>query len=135
MLRGKTCKSEKEKHSALSFRLIGRKYEESSVQSDKKHWPFEVVSEGGRPKLKVEYKNEDKTFTPEEISSMVLVKMKETAEAYLGADIKDAVVTVPAYFNDSQRQATKDAGGEIFHYHCYHVISSYCYHVVLSCYF
>ena len=94
----------------FTFRLIGRKYDETSVQSDKKHWPFEVVSEGGRPKLKVEYKNEDKTFTPEEISSMVLVKMKETAEAYLGNDIKDAVVTVPAYFNDSQRQATKDAG-------------------------
>ena len=90
--------------------MIGRKYDETSVQSDKKHWPFEVVSEGGRPKLKVEYKNEDKTFTPEEISSMVLVKMKETAEAYLGSEVKDAVVTVPAYFNDSQRQATKDAG-------------------------
>merc|ERR1712222_118650 len=64
----------------------------------------------GKPKLEVEYKNETKTFTPEEISSMVLVKMKETAEAYLGHDVKDAVVTVPAYFNDSQRQATKDAG-------------------------
>merc|ERR1719385_487839 len=75
-----------------------------------KHWPFTVVSDGGRPKLKVEYKNEEKTFTPEEISSMVLTKMKETAEAYLGHDVKDAVVTVPAYFNDSQRQATKDAG-------------------------
>ena len=75
-----------------------------------KHWPFEVVSEGGRPKLRVEYKNESKTFTPEEVSSMVLIKMKETAEAYLGTDVKDAVITVPAYFNDSQRQATKDAG-------------------------
>ena len=85
-------------------RLIGRKYDETSVQSDKKHWPFEVVNESGRPKLKVEYKNDWKTFTPEEISSMVLVKMKETAEAYLGTDVKDAVVTVPAYFNDSQRQ-------------------------------
>jgi len=91
-------------------RLIGRKHDEPSVQADMKHWPFEVVSESGRPKLKVEYKNEMKTFTPEEISSMVLTKMKETAEAYLGMDIKDAVVTVPAYFNDSQRQATKDAG-------------------------
>merc|ERR1712045_202389 len=91
-------------------RLIGRKYDETSVQSDKKHWPFEVVNESGRPKLKVEYKNDWKTWTPEEISSMVLVKMKETAEAYLGTDVKDAVVTVPAYFNDSQRQATKDAG-------------------------
>merc|ERR1712242_529339 len=66
--------------------------------------------ESGRPKLEVEYKNENKRFTPEECSSMILVKMKETAEAYLGHDIKDAVVTVPAYFNDSQRQATKDAG-------------------------
>merc|ERR1712184_36898 len=69
-----------------------------------------VVDSGSLPKLEVEYKNETKTFTPEEISSMVLLKMKETAEAYLGHDIKDAVVTVPAYFNDSQRQATKDAG-------------------------
>merc|ERR1711933_90732 len=91
-------------------RLIGRKFEDSAVQSDMKHWPFEVVNSGGLPKLKVEYKNEEKTFTPEEISSMVLVKMKETAEAYLGTDVKEAVITVPAYFNDSQRQVTKDAG-------------------------
>merc|ERR1711983_258530 len=91
-------------------RLIGRKYDDSSVQSDMKHWPFEVVNSGGLPKLKVEYKNEEKTFTPEEISAMVLIKMKETAESYLGQEVKDAVVTVPAYFNDSQRQATKDAG-------------------------
>jgi heat shock protein 1/8 len=75
-----------------------------------KHWPFEVVSDGGKPKLEVEYKGEKKTFFPEEISSMVLTKMKETAEAYLGKTVTDAVVTVPAYFNDSQRQATKDAG-------------------------
>eukprot|EP00088_Acartia_fossae_P014830 TRINITY_DN179_c0_g1_i1.p1 TRINITY_DN179_c0_g1~~TRINITY_DN179_c0_g1_i1.p1 ORF type:complete len:652 (+),score=296.24 TRINITY_DN179_c0_g1_i1:70-2025(+) len=91
-------------------RLIGRKFDESTVQSDMKHWPFEVVDQGGRPKLKVEYKNESKTFTPEEVSSMVLTKMKETAEAYLGHTVNDAVITVPAYFNDSQRQATKDAG-------------------------
>merc|ERR1711944_26232 len=91
-------------------RLIGRKFNESTVQSDMKHWPFTVVEHDTKPKLKVEYKNEEKTFTPEEISSMVLTKMKETAEAYLGHAIKDAVVTVPAYFNDSQRQATKDAG-------------------------
>jgi len=91
-------------------RLIGRKTEDPTVQADMKHWPFEVVDFGGKPKLQVEYQNETKQFTPEEISAMVLTKMKETAEAYLGVDVKDAVVTVPAYFNDSQRQATKDAG-------------------------
>ncbi|XP_050697216.1 heat shock 70 kDa protein cognate 4-like [Eriocheir sinensis] len=91
-------------------RLIGRKFEEPSIQADMKHWPFAVVPEGGKPKVKVDFKGETKTFNPEEISSMVLTKMKETAEAYLGSAVKDAVITVPAYFNDSQRQATKDAG-------------------------
>merc|ERR1712165_524082 len=91
-------------------RLIGRKFNESTVQSDRKHWPFQVVQQNGLPRLRVEYQSEEKTFTPEEISSMVLVKMKETAEAYLGGPVTEAVVTVPAYFNDSQRQATKDAG-------------------------
>jgi len=91
-------------------RLIGRKFNDSNVQTDRKHWPFQVVDSNGLPKLKVEYQSEEKTFTPEEISSMVLVKMKETAEAYLGTAVTEAVVTVPAYFNDSQRQATKDAG-------------------------
>lgn len=91
-------------------RLIGRKFNESTVQSDMKHWPFAVKDVSGKPKMFVEYKSEEKSFTPEEISSMVLLKMKETAEAYLGHDVTDAVVTVPAYFNDSQRQATKDAG-------------------------
>jgi len=91
-------------------RLIGRNYSDTTVQSDMKHWPFRVISAGGKPKLQVEYKTEEKDFTPEEISSMVLTKMKETAESYLGHEVKDAVVTVPAYFNDSQRQATKDAG-------------------------
>jgi len=91
-------------------RLIGRKFDDTNVQSDMKHWPFTVKPEGGKPKICVEYMGESKTFTPEEVSSMVLVKMRETAEAYLGTTIKDAVITVPAYFNDSQRQATKDAG-------------------------
>ena len=91
-------------------RLIGRDFKDSAVQSDMKHWPFQVVDVGGKPKMRVEYKSEEKTFTPEEVSSMVLLKMKETAEGYLGTDVSDAVVTVPAYFNDSQRQATKDAG-------------------------
>ncbi|XP_040261064.1 heat shock 70 kDa protein [Bufo bufo] len=90
-------------------RLIGRRFDEPVVQSDMKHWPFQVVSDGGKPKVQVEYKGEDKTFFPEEISSMVLLKMKETAEAYLGHPVTNAVITVPAYFNDSQRQATKDA--------------------------
>jgi len=91
-------------------RLIGRKYNDSTVQQDKKHWPFNVIDSESKPKIEVDYKCESKTFTPEEISAMVLTKMKETAEAYLGHSIKEAVVTVPAYFNDAQRQATKDAG-------------------------
>nr|CBM42048.1 heat shock protein-70kDa [Alvinella pompejana] len=91
-------------------RLIGRKFDDSSVQSDMKFWPFKVINENGKPKIQVEYKGEIKTFYPEEISSMVLLKMKETAEAYLGKTVQSAVITVPAYFNDSQRQATKDAG-------------------------
>jgi L1 cell adhesion molecule like protein len=92
-------------------RLIGRKFSDASVQADMKHWPFKVVAkEGDKPYIRVNYKNEDKDFAPEEISSMVLGKMIETAEAYLGHKVTDAVVTVPAYFNDSQRQATKDAG-------------------------
>lgn len=91
-------------------RLIGRDFNDPTVQADKKHWPFSVVNHNGKPRVQVEYKGEEKTFAPEEISSMVLTKMKETAEAYLGQKVKDAVITVPAYFNDSQRQATKDAG-------------------------
>lgn len=91
-------------------RLIGRRFEDPIVQTDMKHWPFTVVNEGGKPKIQVQYKGETKTFFPEEVSSMVLVKMKETAEAYLGKNVTNAVITVPAYFNDSQRQATKDAG-------------------------
>ncbi|KAF8214972.1 heat shock protein 70 family [Mycena galopus ATCC 62051] len=91
-------------------RLIGRKFDDSEVQADMKHFPFTVFSKGGKPYVRVEYRGEQKEFSPEEISSMVLLKMKETAEAYLGTTVKDAVVTVPAYFNDSQRQATKDAG-------------------------
>eukprot|EP00796_Vickermania_ingenoplastis_P013512 gene13512-biopygen7 len=92
-------------------RLIGRKFNDTVVQADMKHWPFKVVTKGGdKPVIEVHFHGESKTFTPEEISSMVLLKMKETAEAYLGKSVKKAVVTVPAYFNDSQRQATKDAG-------------------------
>ncbi|KAA3675094.1 heat shock 70kDa protein 1/2/6/8 [Paragonimus westermani] len=91
-------------------RLIGRRYDDPSVTSDRKHWSFEVVSEANKPKVRVEYRGERKTFSAEEISAMILGKMKEVAEAYLGRTVKDAVITVPAYFNDSQRQATKDAG-------------------------
>ncbi|KAF5096616.1 hypothetical protein DV451_004140 [Geotrichum candidum] len=91
-------------------RLIGRKFTDSEVQSDIKHFPFSVIDKAGKPAIKVEFKGEEKVFTPEEISSMILTKMKETAEGYLGGTVTDAVITVPAYFNDSQRQATKDAG-------------------------
>jgi len=91
--------------------LIGRKFGDASVQSDMKHWPFKVIAkEGDKPYIQVQYRGETKDFAPEEISSMVLIKMLETAEAYLGHKVTDVVITVPAYFNDSQRQATKDAG-------------------------
>lgn len=75
-----------------------------------KHFPFKVIEKAGKPLISVEFKGETKQFTPEEISSMVLTKMRETAESYLGGTVNNAVITVPAYFNDSQRQATKDAG-------------------------
>ncbi|KAH7273820.1 hypothetical protein MRS44_001302 [Fusarium solani] len=91
-------------------RLIGRKFADPEVQADMKHFPFKIIDKGGKPIIEVEFKGEKKTFTPEEISSMVLTKMRETAESYLGETVNNAVVTVPAYFNDSQRQATKDAG-------------------------
>jgi len=91
-------------------RLIGRHFADSSVTEDIKNWPFTVVNVDTKPKIQVDYKGETKKFFPEEISSMVLTKMKEVAESYLGKTITDAVVTVPAYFNDGQRQATKDAG-------------------------
>merc|ERR1712018_348991 len=91
-------------------RLIGRKFNDSAVQHDMKHFSFDVVSVDTKPKIQVEYKGEKKQFFPEEISSMVLVRMREVAEAYLGKKCNNAVITVPAYFNDSQRQATKDAG-------------------------
>jgi len=92
-------------------RLIGRKFSDATVQADIKLWSFDVVAlKDDKPVCKVEYKGEEKTFLPEEISSMVLIKMKETAESYLGKTVAKAVVTVPAYFNDAQRQATKDSG-------------------------
>ncbi|XP_045503775.1 heat shock protein 68-like [Colias croceus] len=91
-------------------RLIGRKFDDPKIQQDIKHWPFKVINDGGKPKIQVNYKGKTKKFAPEEISSMVLAKMKEIAEAYIGTSVKNAVITVPAYFNDSQRQATKDAG-------------------------
>jgi len=91
-------------------RLIGRKFTDAEVQADMKHFPFQVVEKAGKPNVQVEFKGETKTFSPEEISAMILTKMRETAESYLGGTVNNAVVTVPAYFNDSQRQATKDAG-------------------------
>jgi len=91
-------------------RLIGRRFDDATVQADMKLWPFKVVSDKGLPSIEVDYMNETKRFKPEEISAMVLVKMKQTAEDFLGQTVKQAVVTVPAYFNDSQRNSTKDAG-------------------------
>lgn len=91
-------------------RLIGRKFTDTTVQRDKKLLPFQIVNQGDKPMIAVDIKNEKKQFSPEQISAMVLGKMKKTAEEYLGKEIKNAVVTVPAYFNDAQRQATKDAG-------------------------
>ncbi|CAG8450872.1 6744_t:CDS:2 [Diversispora eburnea] len=91
-------------------RLIGRRFSDKEVQNDMKHFPFKVIDKDGKPAIQVLVKGEAKIFTPEEISAMVLGKMKEIAESYLGKKVTHAVVTVPAYFNDAQRQATKDAG-------------------------
>jgi heat shock protein 1/8 len=92
-------------------RLLGRRFNDPIVQADMKHWPFKVVEgRNEKPEIEVEYKGEKKRFLPEEISAAVLQKMKQTAESYLGGEVKQAVITVPAYFNDAQRQATKDAG-------------------------
>ena len=91
-------------------RMIGRKFSDAQIQADIKDWSYKVIAgEADKPMISVEFHGEQKQFSAEEISSMILVKMKEIAEAYLGKEIKNAVVTVPAYFNDSQRQATKDA--------------------------
>jgi len=91
-------------------RLIGRRFTDATVQHDMKLWPFSVINKDGKPNIQALVSGEKKTFAPEEISAMVLVKMKEVAETFLGKPVKNAVVTVPAYFNDAQRQATKDAG-------------------------
>ncbi len=92
-------------------RLMGRQFDDKEVQRDIKWLPYNIVNKGGKPYVKVVVQGgEEKTLSPEEVSSMILVKMKQIAEAYLGREVKHAVITVPAYFNDSQRQATKDAG-------------------------
>jgi heat shock protein 5 len=91
-------------------RMIGRKFSDKEVQADKKLFPFEIVDKNTKPMIQVDFKGEKKFYAPEEISAMILIKMKEIAETYLGDEVKNAVVTVPAYFNDAQRQATKDAG-------------------------
>jgi heat shock protein 5 len=91
-------------------RLIGRRYSDQTVQHDKKFLPYDIVDKDGKPYIKTQVKGENKNFSPEEISAMVLIRMKEIAETYLGKKVRNAVVTVPAYFNDAQRQATKDAG-------------------------
>ena len=94
----------------LRRRLIGRKFDEKDVQSDIKHFPYKVVSKDNTPVVQVEVAGAEKQFTAEEVSAMILGKMRDVAEGYLGKKVTHAVVTVPAYFSDSQRQATKDAG-------------------------
>ena len=89
-------------------RLIGRKFDDENVAKDISHWPFKVVNKGGKPVIQTEYKGETKTFNPEEISSMVLTKMKETAEAYLGTKVTDAVITVPAYCEQGREAGYTD---------------------------
>jgi L1 cell adhesion molecule like protein len=91
-------------------RLIGQSFEDEKVQNDIKRFQYNVINEDGKPYIDVCVHGERKKFSPEEISSMILIQMKETAEMYLGCKVTDAVITVPAYFNDGQRQATKDAG-------------------------
>merc|ERR1711865_1191312 len=91
-------------------RLIGRRFADDTVQKDMKLLPFDIIDKETKPYVSVEIKGEMKSFSPEEISAMILGKMKETAESFLGETVQNAVVTVPAYFNDAQRQATKDAG-------------------------
>ncbi|KAJ1719884.1 ATPase with role in protein import into the ER [Coemansia erecta] len=91
-------------------RLIGLRFDDKEVKRDMKHWPFDVINKDGKPNFRVSVKGDKRTFSPEEISAMVLGKMKEIAESYLNTKVTHAVVTVPAYFNDAQRQATKDAG-------------------------
>jgi len=91
-------------------RLIGRRFKDATVQKDIKLLPFQITEKNGKPMINVKIKGENKAMAPEEVSSMVLTKMKETAENYLGKEVKHAVITVPAYFNDAQRQSTKDAG-------------------------
>lgn len=91
-------------------RLIGRNFDDPTIQQDQKTLSYEIVEKDKKPYIKASYKNEDKVFSPEEISAMILGQMKSVAESYIGEEVSDAVITVPAYFNDSQRQATKDAG-------------------------
>lgn len=91
-------------------RLIGRRFADPEVKADMKHWPFTVIDKDGSPVIEVQYQGEAKQYTPQEISAMVLIKMKEIAEQKLGQTVKKAVITVPAYFNDAQRNSTKDAG-------------------------
>ena len=91
-------------------RMVGREFNDPILQNDLKLLPYKVVNSNGKPKVEVQFKGETKQFTPEEISAMILTKLKSIAESYLGKTVTDAVITVPAYFNDAQRQATKDAG-------------------------
>lgn len=116
-------------------RLIGRQFSDENVQHDAKLFPFRIVEKDGKPYVQVvTSKGKKSAFAPEEISAMVLMKMKETAEAYLGTTVSNAVVTVPAYFNDAQRQATKDAGA-IAGWNLEHVKTLSSFHLILKMHF
>ena len=91
-------------------RLIGRRFKDETVQYDRKLLPFEVIEQDTKPYVSIPIEGNQKVFAPEEISAIILSKMKEIAASYIGSEVKNAIVTVPAYFNNAQRQATKDAG-------------------------
>lgn len=104
-----------------SKRMIGRRYSDQEIQNDIKVWPFKVVDREGKPKYQVKFKGDVKEFSPEEISSMILTKMKEISECYLGTKVTETVITCPACFNFSQRSAIIDAGlyFELLYFHYY----------------
>lgn len=116
-------------------RMIGREYDSKEIQGDMKLWPFKVVQDGKKPAIQVEFQGKTRVFKPEEISAMVLGKMKNIAEDFLGEPVKNAVVTVPAYFNDSQRQATKVRHPPPFFHHILNILTFQYFMIATSMYY